>query len=70
MMCFKCGSENTGYRAICNTCMTTQAIEDQTKVLQSPRSQNVVESTLSWIGIFIVWGMFFWLIYHVLVDQN
>jgi hypothetical protein len=50
--------------------MTTQAIEDQTKVLQSPRSQNVVESTLSWIGIFIVWGMFFWLIYRVLVDQN
>jgi NMD protein affecting ribosome stability and mRNA decay len=28
MMCFKCGSENTGFRAICNICMTTQAIED------------------------------------------
>jgi hypothetical protein len=50
--------------------MTTQAIEDQTKVLQFSRKPNAVENTLSWIGIVVIWGMFFWLIYCVLVDQN
>jgi hypothetical protein len=68
MMCFKCGSENTGFRAICNICMTTQAIEDQTKALRTPYTQNAVEKTLSWIWIFVVWGLFFWLIYCVLFD--
>jgi beta-lactamase regulating signal transducer with metallopeptidase domain len=48
--------------------MTTQAIEDQTKALRTPYTQNAVEKTLSWIWIFVVWGLFFWLIYCVLFD--
>lgn len=69
MTCLKCGTEYTGYRAICNTCMTTQAIEDQTKALQNlgqpARPQNIVDSTLSWIWVTVVWGFFIWLLIKV-----